>query len=338
MNLAQQEIIIFDGLDNGPPGIIPGSLFDLNFSTGLYYGTTLGGLTVSRASANATDLLATDVSGRAYNSFGANVARVTAGRGLLVEEARTNVLLASAVPATQTSPSLGTGTYSLWCNGAGSVTPSGVTATITGAAAATNGAPNTFVVTVAGTVLFTVSGALNAFQCELNPGTIGNPTSFITTTVAAGTRNMDIVKKAISLSSPYSILGIGTPNSPVTFASQQYLVEVNDTTGSNRMALKRDAVDALPWFVSVLATVVNINNAIGGAAAWAKGVQNKIAGYGVTGFQRASYNTVEDTSSYAFSPATPLTQLNIGSTATLNNLWNGYISRIVISPLSLLGA
>src|SRR5581483_8605440 len=49
----------------------------------------------------------------------------------------------------QTSASLATGTYTLWCNGSGSVTPSGGTATITGAAAASQGAPNTFTVTVA---------------------------------------------------------------------------------------------------------------------------------------------------------------------------------------------
>lgn len=114
----------------------------------------------------------------------------TAGvpRGLLIEAAVTNNLLNSTSPATQTTASLGTGTYTIWCEGSGSATVAGNTATITGAGTATAGSPVTFVVTVAGTVDVTVAGSLTVFQLEL--GSL--PTSLIITAGTTVTRAQDV--------------------------------------------------------------------------------------------------------------------------------------------------
>ncbi|TKW60460.1 MAG: hypothetical protein DI628_06020 [Blastochloris viridis] len=106
--------------------------------------------------------------------------------GLLIEETRTNVLLNSAAPTTQTV-TLGTGTYTLWLEGSGNCTCAAGTATGTGFGIATSIKTITFTLTNAGSVIFTVNGSLLRFQCEA--GT--HPTSFITTTHAAATRAAD---------------------------------------------------------------------------------------------------------------------------------------------------
>lgn len=174
-------------LSGAPAWVLQGAAIDLDFANNRYWGGSPSSLlAISRAS-SATDLLPTSASGASYNTFPSNVLRITSGKGLLIEEVRTNVLLNSAAPVTQTTTSLSVGTYTLWVNGSGTATPSGGTATITGAAAAANGSPNTFAVTVAGTVVVTVAGSLNAFQLEL--GAFG--TSLIVTAGATATRAAD---------------------------------------------------------------------------------------------------------------------------------------------------
>lgn len=70
----------------------------------------------------------------------------------------TNYFVNSAAAATQTTPSLAPGTYTIWCEGAnGSITVSAGTATISGAGTATPGSPVTFTVLTAGTVVLTVA-------------------------------------------------------------------------------------------------------------------------------------------------------------------------------------
>ena len=78
--------------------------------------------------------------------------------GLLIEESRQNVFLASGAPATQTV-TLTAGNWTVWMEGTGSITSSAGTATATGYGAASAGTPNVINVTVGGTVILTVSGA-----------------------------------------------------------------------------------------------------------------------------------------------------------------------------------
>jgi len=109
--------------------------------------------------------------------------------GYVPWEARTNHFLNSGTPATQTSASLGTGTYTLWMTGTGSIAVAGTTATITGAGTAIAGTPVTFVVTVAGTVTYTVSGSPTKAQAE--NGAFATP--YIITAGAAVARDADIL-------------------------------------------------------------------------------------------------------------------------------------------------
>ncbi|RYD50585.1 MAG: hypothetical protein EOP52_13820 [Sphingobacteriales bacterium] len=110
-----------------------------------------------------------------------------AARGLLSEETRTNFLLNSASPSSQTV-SLNAGSYTLWVEGAGSCVCAAGTAAGSGFGTATAGSKVTFSISTAGTVVFTVTGGLARFQCENGIA----ETSFITTTSAAATRAGDV--------------------------------------------------------------------------------------------------------------------------------------------------
>ncbi len=113
--------------------------------------------------------------------------------GFLAEESRTNYLLNSTSPVTQTV-ALGTGTYTFWNEGSGSCTCAAGTAVGTGFGTATAGAPVVFTVSTAGSVVFTVSGSPSRFQCE--NGTTA--TSFIATGASAATRAADHCSKSLT--------------------------------------------------------------------------------------------------------------------------------------------
>lgn len=108
-------------------------------------------------------------------------------RTTLLEGASTNHFLNSAAPATQTSPSLGTGVYTLWMEGTGSIAVAQTTATITGAGTASSGVNVTFTVTVAGTVTYTVTGSPTLAQAE----NYAVASSYIPTVGASVTRSAD---------------------------------------------------------------------------------------------------------------------------------------------------
>lgn len=85
--------------------------------------------------------------------------------GLLLEDARRNSFLQNGSPATQTI-TCAVGSWSVSHAGSGTITPSAGTAVGTGFAAATVGAPTQFVITTAGTVLFTLAGTVTRPQVE----------------------------------------------------------------------------------------------------------------------------------------------------------------------------
>lgn len=192
------------------PWVLPGMTVDLDFVNQRYLApgavTNIQSMfSVTRAS-TSTDLTPLSASGAAYQTFANNTLRISPGLGAIIEPSAKNNLLNSATPATQTTASLSTGTYVLWVNGSGSALASGATATITGAASATNGSPNTFVVTVAGTVTVTVTGSLNAFQLEANASFNGaQGSTFIPTGGTTVTRAADVVAFAAG-SPPLTIL------------------------------------------------------------------------------------------------------------------------------------
>lgn len=157
--------------------------FDLN----LLSGVTPAGWTFTRAG-TATDGMYTDAAGSSYNSYLTDVARIFAGRGLLVEESQTNYLLSSASPATQTTAVLAATWYTAWMVGSGSVAITQQGGTSMGTATAGNpvlwSAPGSLTYTA------TVTGSVDRFQ--INNG--ATPTSFIPTAGATVTRAADVAR------------------------------------------------------------------------------------------------------------------------------------------------
>lgn len=319
----------WNGLGTFTAWRLPGFDIDMDFANGRYFGRDATGLTVSRAS-SGTDLLPTSASGASFTAFGNNIARITQGLGLLVEEARTNVVLNSTVPVTQTTASLGTGTYSLWVNGSGSATSSAGSATITGAGAATQGVPNTFVVTVAGTVTITVSGSLNAFQCEL--GAFGS--SLIVTTVATATRSADVVTLATppTFGAAYTLFAAGAPDAPTTTSLNQVFATVG-TGNSNRLVLFRlNANGTANLFMN---GTPNWGPAAG--AVLSSGSPAKLAAAVSPGAQIGTVNGSAVASGSAAAIASTA-GVFVGVDGNLGTPLNGFISRIAIAPNTALPA
>jgi hypothetical protein len=168
---------------------------DLNFSTGQYWsGSVIASVTsllTDTRSSPATNLQKISTSGFGYSSFTNNVLRITPGIGLLGEYAtRTNYLLNSNVPVTQTTGTLPATTYQLWVNGSGSAAMSAGTATGCGTGTASQGSSVQFVISVAGTCTVTVSGSLNFFQIENG----GYPTSGIVTGGSTASRSGETIQ------------------------------------------------------------------------------------------------------------------------------------------------
>lgn len=232
-------------------------------------------ITFTRAS-TATDLLYTATSGT-YNTLATDTPRLLSA-GLLIEGQRTQRLGVTDTPATQTTGSLGTGTYCYWCIGSGSVAVTAGTATITGGGSASQGVFKTFTVTGAGTVTATVTGSLSRFQLENG----SFPSSYIPNAGASGTS----VTRAIDLPTipiakfAYSSLG-GTlgakfmcgPGAAVSLGMGVMVsLHKGDFTGNNVIML--DGTNGTPQrigFTFSSGGVFYLNNTTSGSATLSEG-------------------------------------------------------------------
>jgi hypothetical protein len=165
-------------------GGAPAPSLDLSFMTP---GTLPSGLTFTRASTgtyiDSTGTMQTAASGAPRWDYDP-VTHVL--RGLLIEEARTNLLLNSATLSTQSVTTTNTST-TLSFYGTGTITKSG---TATGALVGTGigqRVSQTFAPT-AGTLTLTVTGTVSNAQLEVG----AFPTSYIPTTGASATRAVDL--------------------------------------------------------------------------------------------------------------------------------------------------
>jgi hypothetical protein len=173
-----------------------------------------------------------------------------APRGLLIELARTNSLLNSGAPATQTTASLAAGTYTLWVVGTGSAASSAGTAVGTGFGTATAGVPNVITITTAGTVTVTVAGSLTRFQLENG----AFPTSYVPTTGAAVARATDIATMPTGawFNLPAgSLVGEAIIPQPCPAGTAQTIAQLDDGSVSNRIRLYNPSTTAFVGGVTI---------------------------------------------------------------------------------------
>lgn len=148
----------------------------------------------SPSSSCTTNARYTDAAAATFSTFATNVPVFSSTLGLATQEARTNSFVNSGAPVTQTTGSLATGYYTLFCNGTGSITSLGGTATVSGTGALTCNSSTFQVldVTVTGTVILTVTGSVNWADLQNLPGgATSTPTTHIVTGASATTRAVD---------------------------------------------------------------------------------------------------------------------------------------------------
>jgi hypothetical protein len=318
-------------LGSGGSGNTPATI-DFDFANQRYYQTgqasnLTGLLTLTRASMG-TDLLPTSASGAAFNTFASGAPRITPGKGLLVEEARTNLYLNSGAPATQTI-TLGVGTFVCWVNGIGTIVVTLGTAVGSGTGIASQGSPVNLVITTGGTVIFTLGSTLNTVQVEQigTSGTFG--TSYIPTAGASVTRAAD----NISLKN-YPVFGAGytfliNANSAVTAAQTAGPISfmMDDGSNNNRILFTVNGTPVSSLFVESGGVGATINL----VGSWAGGAIGRTALALTAGAQSGTFNSGTIGTATSALPVSP-TEAYIGSNHGASLWWNSYIRRVTIWP------
>jgi len=307
------------GVRNAGPA---GATLDLNF---MFPGSMPPGVTFTRAS-TATY---TDASG-VIQTAAVNQPRWDyAGgslRGLLIEEARTNLFLNSATLSTQ-SVAVTAQAYTLSFYGTGTVTKSGAA---TGALVGTGAGQRvtqTFTPT-AGTLTCTVTGSVTNAQIEAGSFV----TSWIPSAGATATRAADVA--VIPTSAWFSATAGTIMSEALSFNSSaagafNTTFSLNDGGASNRIEGVRNS-DATNLFSEYM-IVANSYVATAGIGTVVVGTPYKAAMNYAAGSQRGTLNGAAVTSLGTSAALSPVTQLTIGSVVNAQFL-NGYIRRVQYWP------
>jgi hypothetical protein len=246
-------------------------------------------------------------------------------RGLLVEDARTNLLHDSFAPASQTH-TLGAGTYTLSVHGAGTCALSGGA---TGTASA--GAPVTFTLGASAQVGFTVSGGPTAIQCELGE-TATSPIA--TPGTGSATRQLDgLTLTETGWIDPTGMSVVIEARLPfVPNAGLPRLFSYDSGTTANRHELF--------WFGSDRALTLYAKSSGAGQPllqgpvdGWLPGAEHRI-GFSIGGGVRDFYIDGVRIGGDTIVEPSGLTNLYFGRAAD-GTAWNGTIRRIAVYPRRL---
>ena len=249
--------------------------------------------------------------------------------GLLVEEARTNLLLNSATLSTQ-SVTVAAAANTLSFYGTGTVTLTGVsTAGPLVGTGADNRVSLTFTPTV-GVLILTVSGSVTNAQLEAG----AFPTSYIPTTSATVTRAADVASITGSNFSSWYNQTEGTVFANATAAVAASILpcyaSIDNGTTSERLQLRRVTSGTSPSY-RVVAGGQSIDSAtktIGSPT----GFNSHVLGYASSNYEGACNGTLEGLTSIANRPT--VTQLQIGNGVGSAAI-NGTIKRLTYWPTRL---
>ena len=247
--------------------------------------------------------------------------RIT-NRGILVEEARTNLLLNSATLSTQTVTTTAVA-HTLSFYGTGTVTLSGAS---TAGPLVGTGTSNRVTLTftpLAAPLVLTVTGSVTTAQCEAG----AFATSPIITTGAAGTRGADLPSQSFVLPAAYTWVaeGYAPPIQPGRFPTMMSSTGSNVgvyVNGSNTPGANMGNVTFAASYGSIVAAGSSIKQGFRAETNNAMGASN------------GTLSTV-DTS---FTPVVGSQTINIGTNNLATSPWNGYIRRVQVLPYAVTDA
>jgi hypothetical protein len=300
---------------------------DLNFSGGVFSlnntrtasPAAIPGWSFSRTDTNGI-ATALDLAGNVIQ-FATGVPRIT-NRGILVEEARTNLLLNSATLSTQTVTTTAVA-HTLSFYGTGTVT---LTGTSTAGPLVGTGANNRVTLTftpIVGPLLLTVTGSVTMAQVEIG----AFATSPIITTGAAGTRGADVaVVGSLAFSQPFTIAGEWDLPLAASVTAQNIANWTNATGFLRRIR------------AGLLTTAFQLNNDSN-----VNDVNITAAGPTAAGVGRAALRAQTNNAAPAFNGTllgsdtscdiATMTILRVGSNGATEPL-NGYVRRVQVLPFA----
>lgn len=154
-------------------------------------------------------------------------------------------------------------------------------------------------------------------------------TSPIRTTSAAATRAADVVATTAlpAFGSAYTLFAKGTPNAPVSYATDQFILSANDNTNNNKVALERFGGSATPLS---LITVGGVSQSAPSTdAVWQQNATGKLAVAVASGDAAISFGTPAVVTAPAALPAT-ISRISLGNRSDSLAFWNGYLERVAL--------
>jgi hypothetical protein len=259
--------------------------------------------------------------------------------GLLLEEARTNLILNSAAPASQTV-TVAARAYALSFYGTGSIVLSGAhSATLAGTAAFPSRSSLVFTPS-AGSLTLTITGTVQFANLEAGASTVHSwPSSWIPTAGETATRGRDIATISGANFSQFFVQNTGTTYmrcQPVaSIATQPFFVGVDAGSGINFRGFSRRA--NLGSRSTALADSIEVNG-----PTWASGMR-KIAGTWVPNdCVLADSGAIAGTDTSTASPLSVVNTMEFGPTynttsgAILNRVcyWGSRLSNAVLQSIT----
>jgi hypothetical protein len=247
-------------------------------------------------------------------------------QGLLIEEARTNVLLNSATLGTQ-SVAVTAQAYALSFYGTGTITKSGTAAGALVGTGASQRVSQIFTPT-AGTLTCTVTGTVTNAQLEAG----AFPTSYTPTTAAAATRQFDSVTMPVGA---WLNTTLGTYQAE--FTPNGNAASLPTAVGGN-VGLPTIQINSDGLLTTSIRGVVGVFSGVGPAFAF--GAVNKAAFAYLSGASRAAVNgTAFGPNATTFSALTGTTVV-LGSDGVNPGIWvlDGWLRRVRYWPRALSNA
>ena len=309
-------------------GQIPLHYWDFTTNRAIFNSQDVGAVTSTPGwgFARASVGTAEDLAGNVVQFASEEVRRTD--KGILIEEARTNLFLNSAVGVTQ-SVTVAAAAHTLSFRGTGTVT---LTGTSTAGPLVGSGANTRVTLTftpTAGTLTLTISGSYTNVQLEAG----SSASSWIPTAGASVPRAADVLQvPSPGVSYPLTVY-VQFNRTIGDYASSTAAFNMDDSTANNRLTLLVNLTTSLvqPIVVAAAATQLSVNS----SPALAANTTTKVAVRASTASANYARDGVAGTATGAITvPATP-TRLMFGANPGFAAQLNGYILRAAIFNTAL---